>query len=280
MQLKTLIEQQGAGTGLLGSELQQLYDGDLAFGASPRQRPYVLGNFVQTLDGVVSYTIVGQSGGQPISGGCAEDLFLMGLLRAVSDAVLIGAGTLRGDPGQVRIPEAIYPEAARLYAALREKAGKPSLPLNVILSSSGNVDFTEPTFHTASLRAAIITTVEGAERLAAVSADKRGNATVYSTGESGATTPAAVLRILHKELGVRLLLHEGGPSVFGQFLRANLIDTLFLTQAPQIAGRSADAPRPSLAGGESFLPETAPQMRLSSLKVGGDLLFLRYERGG
>lgn len=278
MQLQTLVERQGKEKGLLGSELQQLYDGDLSFANDSRHRPYVIGNFVQTLDGVVSYDIAGQSGGQPISGGSEEDRFLMGLLRAVSDAVLIGAGTLRGDPGQVRIPSAIYPEAATLYAALREKAGKPPLPLNVILSSSGNIDFSEPTFHAAGLRAAIITTLEGAERLAAVAADKRGNATVYSTGESGATTPEAVLKILHERLGVRLLLHEGGPSVFGQFLHAEMIDTLFLTLAPQMAGRSADAPRPSLAGSELFQPETAPWLHLRSLKMGADHLFLRYER--
>lgn len=278
MQLKTLIERPGPGKRLLGPELQQLYDGNLSFDDGPRQRPYVIGNFVETLDGVVSYNLAGRSGGQPISGGCAEDLFLMGLLRAVSDAVLIGAGTLRGDPGHVRIPAAIYPEAASLYAALREKAGQPPLPWNVILSSSGNIDFAEPTFHTAGLRAAIITTLEGAARLATVAVGQRGNATVYSTGESGATTPAAVLRILHDTLGVRLLLHEGGPSVFGQFLRASLIDTLFLTLAPQIAGRSAAAPRPSLAGSESFLPETALWLQLRSLKLGADHLFLRYER--
>lgn len=278
MQLKTLVERQGQENGLLGPELQQLYDGDLSFADYSRQRPYVMGNFVQTLDGVVSYNLAGRSGGHPISGGCAEDLFLMGLLRAVSDAVLIGAGTLRGDPGHVRIPAAIYPEAAGLYAALREKAGKPPLPLNVILSSSGIIDFAEPTFHAAGLRTAIITTREGADRLVTVATGERGNATVYSTGESGATTPAAVLRILHETLGVRLLLHEGGPSVFGQFLRANLIDSLFLTLAPQIAGRSAAAPRPSLAGSELFLPETAPWLKLRSLKLGGDHLFLRYER--
>ena len=125
MHLKTLMERQGPGPGLLGPELQQLYDGNLSFADEPRERPYVMGNFVETLDGVVSYNLAGRSGGQPISGGCAEDLFLMGLLRAVSDAVLIGAGTLRGDPGHVRIPAAIYPQAANLYAALREKAGQP-----------------------------------------------------------------------------------------------------------------------------------------------------------
>jgi riboflavin biosynthesis pyrimidine reductase len=278
MQLKTLIERPGQGAGLLGPELQQLYDGNLSFPEHPRQRPYVMGNFVETLDGVVSYNLAGRSGGQPISGSCTEDLFLMGLLRAVSDAVLIGAGTLRGDPGAVRIPAAIYPEAASLYAMLRDQAGKPSLPLNVILSNSGIIDVSEPTFHTAGLSVAIITTLEGAERLTAVAAEKWGNTTVYSTGESGATTPAAVLRILHDTLGVRLLLHEGGPSVFGQFLRADLIDTLFLTLAPQIAGRSPDAPRPSLAGGDLFLPETAPWLKLRSLKLGTDHLFLRYER--
>ena len=55
----------------------------------------------------------------------------MGLLRSVADAVLVGSGTLHGDPGHVRIPAFIYPEAKELYAELRRKLGKPSLIMTV-----------------------------------------------------------------------------------------------------------------------------------------------------
>jgi len=68
------------------------YGGDLRFPTVSEARPYVIANFVSTLDGVVSFNIPGQSGGAPISGSNEEDRFIMGLLRASADAVLVGEG--------------------------------------------------------------------------------------------------------------------------------------------------------------------------------------------
>jgi hypothetical protein len=97
--------------GFLTPPLLRLYGGDLAF-SEPHDRPYVFGNFVTTLDGVVSFKIPGKSAGGPISGFSEPDHFVMGLLRASADAVVIGAGTLRDDPGRVRASRSIYPELA------------------------------------------------------------------------------------------------------------------------------------------------------------------------
>jgi hypothetical protein len=77
----------------LPPDLATLY-GSLQFQAH-RGRPYVMGNFVSTLDGVVTLNMPGQSGGGPISGFNQHDHLVMGLLRAVADAVIVGAGTLR-----------------------------------------------------------------------------------------------------------------------------------------------------------------------------------------
>src|SRR6266487_4477323 len=59
------------------------------------RRPYVIGNFVTTIDGVVSLNVPGHLSGGDISGFDAHDRVLMGLLRAIADAVIVGAGTLR-----------------------------------------------------------------------------------------------------------------------------------------------------------------------------------------
>lgn len=278
IKIDTLYDRDISPNGLLTPELQRLYDGNLAFPAYPSDRPYVISNFVETLDGVVSYKIPGQSGGDPISGGSAEDHFLMGLLRAASDAVLIGSGTFRDTSSNVRPPLAIYPEAKPLYAKLREKLGKSPAPLKVILTASGNLNLDDPTFHSKKVSVVVITSNTGAARLASASADKFTTALVRSTGEADTTTPAEVLRILFKEFGVRLLLHEGGPEIFGQFLKANLIDTQFLTIAPQLVGRGEAGQRPSFVGSEYFMPETAPWMKLMSLKKSTNHLFLRYEK--
>ena len=79
---------------VLPEDLRTLYGGDLCFPPAPASRPYVVANFVSTLDGVVSFNIPGQSGGVQISGSNDADRFIMGLLRASADAVLVGAGTV------------------------------------------------------------------------------------------------------------------------------------------------------------------------------------------
>jgi riboflavin biosynthesis pyrimidine reductase len=276
MHIATLYERTRSRENHLPRELADVYDGDLSFPGPHADRPYMIANFVQTIDGVVSFGIPGKSGGGEISGGSAEDRFVMGLLRSMADAVLVGSGTLHGDPGHVRTPEFIYPEARQLYAELRRKSGKPLLPLNVILTASGRIDFDEPTFHTEGLQPIIITTEEGMERLEHDHGNAASHVIVRSTGESDAAPPVSVLRILGEEFGVRLLLHEGGPTVFGGFLRAGAIDELFLTLAPQIAGRSASAPRPSIAGEAVFVPASAPWLTLQSLKRGSEHLLIRY----
>jgi riboflavin biosynthesis pyrimidine reductase len=275
MQIITLYEREEAKEQFLTPELQRLYGGDLSFPEPHSNRPYVIGNFVETIDGVVSFRIPGRSGGREIRGDSDEDRFVMGLLRSVSDAVLVGSRTFNEGPGHMRIPTFIYPEAKDLYAELRRKLGKPPLPLSVILTASGKVDLDEPTFHTEGLPTVIITTNEGASRIASDHGDI-SHITVRTTGEAGCTTPAAVLKILTDEFGIRLLLHEGGPTIFGQWLSAKMIDELFLTLAPQIAGRQSVAQRPSIAGEKLFSPEMAPWFGLQSIKRAWNHLLLRY----
>jgi len=251
-----------------------LYGGDLDW-PKPPDRPYVIANFVETLDGVVSFGLPGRSGGGEISGFSAPDRFVMGLLRACADAVVFASGTLHGDAGHVRTPEFIYPEAAGLYAALRAQAspGRP-LPLNVVVTGSGRIDLDEPTFHTPGLETVIVTTEGGRRALEAEHGTALRATQVRAVGPGEVVAPEAVTRLLHEEFGVSLLLHEGGPTLLGSFLAAGVMDELFLTVAPQVAGRDA-AGRRALAEGTAFLPETAPWFGLETVKRAGDHLFLR-----
>jgi riboflavin biosynthesis pyrimidine reductase len=81
------------------------------------------------------------------------------------------------------------------------------------------------------------------------------------------------------ELGGRLIQCEGGPHVLGQFLKARMIDELFLTLAPQLAGRTADRPRLGLIEGTAFAVGDAPWAHLMSVHASSDHLFLRYGLG-
>jgi riboflavin biosynthesis pyrimidine reductase len=62
----------------------------------------------------------------------------------------------------------------------------------------------------------------------------------------------------------------------GNFFAERCLDELFLTFAPQIAGRDDSAVRPGLVAGKSFAPEQPLWGTLASVKRGGSHLFLRY----
>src|ERR1700680_3828637 len=103
-------------------------------------RPHVMANFVETLDGVVSLGIPGKAGGGPISGSNRYDRLVLGLLRSVADAIVVRAGTLRSVPNHIWTPEYIFPDLGGAYAELRSQLRKPPHPLNVIVTGSGDLD--------------------------------------------------------------------------------------------------------------------------------------------
>jgi riboflavin biosynthesis pyrimidine reductase len=88
----------------------------------------------------------------------------------------------------------------------------------------------------------------------------------------------AMLQLLYEQHGVRRLLHEGGPTLFGQFMAAKAVDELFLTLSPQVAGRTSGSMRPALVEGTEFLPQSAPWFQLLSVKQSADHLYLRYKQ--
>ena len=99
----TLYERELAPASSLPAVLAKHYDGGLVLPEpAPGARPYVFSNFVETVDGVISFLEPGHAGGGDISGFNEADRFVMGLLRARADAVIFGSGTLHQDTGHVR----------------------------------------------------------------------------------------------------------------------------------------------------------------------------------
>jgi riboflavin biosynthesis pyrimidine reductase len=263
--------------------LRELYDGDLHFPESFAERPFVIANFVSTLDGVVSYEIKGQAGGSTISGSDPADGFIMGLLRASADATIVGAGTVHDvSPESLWIPEYTYPGAKQLFKEYRINVlHQPECPLLVVVSGSGRLELERAIFRTPGLRTAVITTLAGRDALERAGANKLSSIQIHALDAKGGTVaPTAMLRLLYAHLGVRRLLHEGGPALFGQFLAAEAVDEFFLTLSPQIAGRKGDTIRPALVQGMEFLPDCAPWFHLLSIKQRSEHLYLRYQRGG
>jgi riboflavin biosynthesis pyrimidine reductase len=265
----------------LPQELRELYDGDLQLRAPQTARPFVIANFVSTLDGVVSYGIKGQSGGSTISGSDPADRFIMGLLRASADAVIVGARSVQDtSPESLWTPESTYADARDLFAEYRANAlHKLKYPLLVVVSGSGKLDLERAIFRKPAMRTVVVTTPAGRDELTRRGATRPGSVDIRALDStSGSIDPQAILELLQSQFGVRTLLHEGGPTLFGQFLAANAIDELFLTLSPQIAGRKNDATRPAVVQGLEFVPDSAPWFQMLSVKQSAAYLYLRYRR--
>lgn len=279
--LETLYE---AGRGdeiTLPQELATFY-GPLRM-ALHADRPYVVANFVSSMDGVVSLGVPGHTGGAEISGASREDRMVMGLLRAMSDAVVVGAGTLRAVPRHIWVAERIYRPFAEAYRQLRVGLGKAGPPLNVLVSASGDLDLQLPVFTQGEAPAMIVTTARGAKRLEAQHAPPGVSIVVPRDmpGDVQTIAAASMLQALATQeqfpLPPRaLILVEGGPRLVSTFWAEGLLDELFLTLAPQVAGRDGIAPRLSLAEGHLFAPDHPIWGMLVGVKRRGNHLFLRY----
>jgi len=119
----------------------------------------------------------------------------------------------------------------------------------------------------------VATTRAGADGLARLPLPP--NVRVASLGDEARVPVGALLQLI-RETGARLALCEGGPHLFGEFLRGGLVDELFLTIAPQLAGRDDAIHRLALVEGTSFGEGHGRWASLASIRRAGDDLFLRY----
>jgi riboflavin biosynthesis pyrimidine reductase len=251
----------------LPADIGRAYAG--AFGI---RRPGLFANFVSSVDGAVALDGAGESG-HVISGDSAADHFVMGLLRACADAVVIGAGTLRASPKHLWNAAKIFPPAAAHFSELRRTLGLAEHPKLVVVTGSGELDPSSP-----ALRGATVVTSPGGEaRLRGVaSPDTRVIVVSESSPPSGAGSGrmnlAPVVELLRSE-GHGLVLTEGGPTLVGQLVAENLLDELFLTVSPRLFGRYAGDARKSLVDGVDL---GGKPLELESVRRHGSHLFLRY----
>ena len=241
--------------------LQRIY-GDLGFADR-----VVYSNFVESLDGVVALGSK-PSAGSEISGRNPADRFLMGLLRAFADAVLVGAGTLRATPGHHWTPEHVYPDLTDAFADLRRDLGREPRPRLVLLTASGDIVVSHPAL---AGGATIVTTSSGAAHLRDRLPDSCDMVEIGASGPVDMTHAIDELR----ERGYRAILTEGGPHVMGELIARGLLDEAFVTVSPVIAGRNGES-RPGMVAGVELLPGRALWTKLLSARRHGDFLFLRY----
>jgi riboflavin-specific deaminase-like protein len=225
---------------------------DLALGDQALEdRPYVVVNFVSSVDGRAAFE--GRSGA--LGDEADRELFLA--LREQVDAVMAGPGTLRTE----RYGRLVRDPHRR---AAREAAGLRADPLAVVVSRSLHVPTEIPLFQDPESSIVVYTAAEA--DLPDCPADVH-----LVRLDPAEMTMTAALRHLRAEYGVRSLLCEGGPTVFGALVHERLADELFLTLSPKLAGGTD--PLTILQGPP--MPEPA-ELELVWLLEAGGALFLRY----
>jgi riboflavin biosynthesis pyrimidine reductase len=259
-----LFEEPGLPSVALPPELSRIYGGDLGL---PDDCVYA--NFVATLDGVVAIPSVPNSN-TLVAGDNDADRFLMGVLRALADVVLIGAGVLRASPKSTWSAEQIYPPAADAYAALRASLGLPPVPEIAVLCGWGHIDPDHPVLRG---RALVLTSDRGAERLEGQLPD---TAVVVSLGRRLRFTGDVIIDALRAR-GHRRILSEAGPHTFGSLLRSEQVDELFLTTSPYLAGDAGEGSRFRLVEAADLVPLL--QCTPLSIRRHGAHLFTRYALG-
>lgn len=230
---------------LTDEQLLQLY--------TPPVGPWLRMNFISSLDGAV--TRDGLSGGL----GDEADHRVFELLRRWADVVLLGAGTARTEGyGAMRLPA----EAERW----RVEQGLAPQPAFALVTRRLDLDPASPLFTDAPVTPLLFTVSDApADRRAALSEV----AEIVDAGET--VVDPAVVRAQLESRGHRRIHSEGGPTLFGAFLEAGVVDELCLTLAPTLEAGSAQR--------ITQAPQSAPTaMELAGVLRGGDELLLRYTK--
>jgi riboflavin biosynthesis pyrimidine reductase len=209
-------------TGLSQDDLAQLY-------AYPTQldAPWVRANFISSIDGAAT------SGGLSEGLGTPADKAVFMMLREVADVILIGAGTARAENygGARTDPQRRRDLYDRGIGGHRD--GDP--PPIAVLTASASIEPGSRLCTDTTVPPLIITTAAAPQERKRQLTD--AGARVIEAGKL-AVTPKGLLRALDG-LGLRRVLCEGGPHLFGELLEADAIDELCLTTAPMLVGGAA-----------------------------------------
>jgi 5-amino-6-(5-phosphoribosylamino)uracil reductase len=267
----------------LPQEIKERY-GPFGF-PEPRDphRPYISSNLVMGLDGRASFReLKGRAGGKEVSRS-KEDRWLMDFLRAHHDAQLIGANTLREEPGADGrgADYGIDDEQLQVYREQTLGLGKQKI---IVVTGSGNIDATLRVFDSPRVEPWIVTSSEGENnfRSQLQRSERKPTIKIVPVGDGERVDLAAAAQVLWQEHGIRTLLCEGGPALYGELLKKQLIDEDFRTISLQVLGSSTQpgVDRPTAYGDVSYTPESAPWFRLISLHYAlpyHAFLRLRYE---
>jgi riboflavin biosynthesis pyrimidine reductase len=263
--------------------------GKLGFPSPPSERPWTYSNLVQSLDGIVSFKGL-HPAGSDISRS-REDRWLMDLLRAHADAVILGVNTLFEETqlaSDRRGP--VYRIQDATLRDLRNKL-RPRKETNIFVTGRARFDLgAYRVFDGDLVDTIIVTTSAGAARL--THRKSHPHVRVVVAGEGEFANLPEVMRVLRLDFGIEYLLCEGGPTLYGYMTRAGLVDERFIIVSPveiglfvppeqqPSAAERRNPPRERLTGfmAPGFTSETAPWWRWLSCRRIENHQFSRYRR--
>ena len=253
--------------------------GPLGFPPPPAARPWIFTNFVQSLDGIVAFK--GKNTSTADISQSKEDRWLMDLLRAHADAVLIGVNTLVEEAAQHPSGRGfVYRIQDDALRGLRQRLGR-GREKNIFVTGAAALDLgAYRVFDGEHVDALILTTDVGAKRLAEKTTHP--HVRVLIAGEGKFVDLPRAMELLRRELGIQHLLCEGGPTLHGYLQRARLVDEMFLTTSPVLIGEQTpdgSGVRPTnFSGAPGLTVEDAAWWRWMSCRRVGDHMFNRYRR--
>jgi 5-amino-6-(5-phosphoribosylamino)uracil reductase len=219
------------------------------------ERPYTILSCSISLDGYL-----GGATEERLVLSNQADLDRVDQVRAQSDAILVGAGTVRDDNPRLLVRDPALRDG-------RRARGLPESPAKVTMTRHGRLDAGSNFFTAGDGEKLVYCTSrafgEARDRLSRV-------ATVVDGGRS-----VDVVRLtedLH-DRGVRRLMVEGGGRVHTQFLTSAVADELHLVVAPFFVG-SSHARR--FVGDGTFPWNPGHRARLAETRQLGDVVLLRY----
>ncbi len=208
-----------------------------------RERPMTVGHLGQSLDGFIA-THAGES--QYVTG--EENILHLHRMRALSEAVVVGAGTVAADDPQLTTRHVTGPS-----------------PLRVVLDPTRRLDDHYKVFSDDSAETLYVC----ARSLTRPGESHFGRARVVAVEDSATGVHVTELQRLLHERGCTRIFVEGGGVTVSAFLQEDLLDRLHMAIAPLIIGDGRPAIR--------LLPPTAlsdclrPRYRV--FRMGGDVLF-------
>ena len=264
--------------------------GNFGFPAPPADRPWVYSNFVQSLDGIT--TLLGKHGSGGEISQSREDRWLMDLLRAHADGLLMGMNTMLEEQRN-RGPESrgiVFQVADPKLRDLRQRLSR-GRERNIFVTRAAGLDLSRyKVFDGDVVDAAILTSPDGAARLH--SQGSHPHVAILAAGEGEAFDLPLAIRKLREELGVHYLLCEGGPTLYGSLARADLVDEKFMTVSPVEVGQIVPPEqerlpseqnispllRSTVFGGPGFARDTVTHWTWLSSRKAEDHQFNRYRR--